>query len=86
MLYGFRGFRPTADGFVFEPRLPKDWPKLSVTRIRLHQGVLHLTAQADGVIQVRGEGYGDEPLAVQAPEGAQVATSGVKIVRAGAGP
>ena len=30
MLYGFLGFRPTADGCEIAPRLPADWPSLCI--------------------------------------------------------
>jgi len=40
----FLGFRPTASGFAVDPRLPSDWPSLTVTRIRI--GELTLTVKA----------------------------------------
>jgi len=45
MLYGFLGFRPTAEGCEISPRLPKDWPSLTITRIHLHDHVLDVTAR-----------------------------------------
>lgn len=45
MLYGFLGFRPTADGCTIAPRLPADWPSLTITRIQLHDRVLDITVQ-----------------------------------------
>jgi len=43
MLYGFLGFKPTVQGAEFAPRLPADWPSLTVTRVHLHDHVLNLT-------------------------------------------
>lgn len=40
MLYGFLGFRPTAEGFAVSPKLPEDWPELTITRIHLHENVI----------------------------------------------
>ncbi len=48
MLYGFLGFEPGANGDTFHPRLPKDWPPLTITSIHLHDQVLDITAHADG--------------------------------------
>ena len=48
MLYGFLGFRPTVDGFAIDPKLPSDWPSLTITRIHLHEHVLDVTADAAG--------------------------------------
>ena len=48
MLYGFLGFRPAADGFTVHPRLPKNWPSLTITGIRFHDEVMDITAYPDG--------------------------------------
>lgn len=45
MLYGFMGFTPTPEGCRIEPRLPADWPSLTITRVHLHDHVLDLTAR-----------------------------------------
>jgi hypothetical protein len=47
MLYGFLGFTPQPDGFRLEPRLPKDWLELTVTRIAVQDAVLDVTARAN---------------------------------------
>jgi hypothetical protein len=52
MLYGFLGFRPTVDGFSIAPKLPKDWPELTVTRIHLHDAVLDITAKQGGALSI----------------------------------
>ncbi len=47
MLYGFLGFSPQPGGFRLEPRLPKDWPSLTITRIAVQDAVLDITARPD---------------------------------------
>lgn len=55
MIDGFLGFVPCGDGFEIDPRLPRDWPELTVTRIALHDNVLRITAR-DRAITIIGEG------------------------------
>lgn len=52
MLRGFLGFRATSEGYRIEPRLPRDWPSLTVTGIRFHDRVLDVEAHADGRVEV----------------------------------
>jgi hypothetical protein len=68
VLNGFLGFSPTADGFKIDPRLPKDWPELTVDRIRLHDLVLRVKATSN-TIEVTKEGHADESMYVHLPEG-----------------
>jgi len=68
MINGFLGFRPRADGFEIYPRLPKDWPKLGITRIHFHRLLLDITASAT-TITVSGKGRHHEPLFVYLPVG-----------------
>jgi hypothetical protein len=56
MLQGFLGFRATAAGYEIHPRLPRDWPSLTITGIRFHDEVLTVTAHADGRVEVRPDG------------------------------
>jgi hypothetical protein len=49
MLYGFLGLRPTATGLAVRPNLPKDWPSLTITNVRLHEHTLTVTATHDSV-------------------------------------
>src|SRR5437762_7163447 len=49
MLYGFLGFRPSGDGFTVHPRLPRDWPKLTITRIHFQDEVIEIEATRDAV-------------------------------------
>ena len=53
MLYGFLGFQPNADGYTVSPRLPKDWPSLTVTGIHYHDQVFDVTAHADGRVDTK---------------------------------
>lgn len=55
MLYGFLGFAPTPDGYEVHPRLPSDWPSLTISGIRLHDRRLAITADADGKVTVTEE-------------------------------
>jgi hypothetical protein len=48
MLQGFLGFHATAEGYEVHPRLPKDWPSLTITGIRFLDQTLNITAHADG--------------------------------------
>jgi cellobiose phosphorylase len=56
MLQGFLGFRATATGYEIRPRLPRDWPSLSITGIRFHDELLTITAHADGRVVVERAG------------------------------
>jgi uncharacterized lipoprotein YddW (UPF0748 family) len=76
MLNGFLGFAPRADGFRLNPRLPKDWPELTVDRIRFQDLVLRIRATPDA-IQIGRAGVSpvpEEPLFLRLPEGAWKAT------------
>jgi len=68
MLYGFLGFRPTADGFAVNPRLPSDWPELTITRIHLHESVLDITVR-DKTVVVTEHGKPFEAPFVDLPPG-----------------
>jgi hypothetical protein len=68
MLYGFMGLRPTAEGIALNPRLPKDWPELTITGIHLHDHVLSITARRETVVLQSTTGS-TEPLAVEIPSG-----------------
>ncbi len=60
MLYGFLGLEPTPTGFTIDPRLPKDWPGLTITGIHL-QGV----AVAGSVITVTATKMPTTPIVVR---------------------
>lgn len=69
MLYGFLGFEPTPSGFKIHPRLPKDWPEATITRVHLHDLVMDLTAKVDGTLVIRASRASDSPLLVELPDG-----------------
>jgi hypothetical protein len=52
MLYGFLGFKAGPEGYQIHPRLPKEWPSLTVSGIRFHDRIINVTAHADGQVEV----------------------------------
>ncbi|MBA2113110.1 glycosyl hydrolase family 65 protein [Bremerella alba] len=66
MLYGFLGFKPTADGFQLEPNLPRDWPSLEITRIAWADHVFDVKASGE-TLQLTFRKLGKVPLKVQLP-------------------
>ena len=68
MLYGFLGLKPTVDGCEISPRLPGDWPSLTITRIHLHDHVLDVTV-AHPTIEVRDHSPDGSPLRITMPPG-----------------
>jgi len=68
MIYGFLGLRPAAEGFSIDPKLPKDWAELTITRIHLHDKVIAVKVQtAERMVSVIGAGVSAEPLVVTLP-------------------
>jgi hypothetical protein len=56
IINGFLGFKPRADGFEIDPKLPKDWKELEITQIHLHNIILDIKVTNDTVIvNVKGE-------------------------------
>jgi hypothetical protein len=53
LLQGFLGFQPTPEGYTVHPRLPRDWPSLTITNIRWRDELLDITAHADGRVEVQ---------------------------------
>jgi hypothetical protein len=68
MLYGFLGFTPQPSGFRIEPRLPKDWPSLTVTRIAVQDAVLDVTARP-GAVELTCRQAASQPLQVSLAPG-----------------
>jgi trehalose/maltose hydrolase-like predicted phosphorylase len=66
MLYGFLGFRPTADGCEIAPRLPGEWPSLGITRIHLHDHVLDVQVQ-ERTIHVTDHNPAGSALQIKVP-------------------
>ena len=50
MLYGFLGIQPLTDALRIDPRLPSDWPELTVTGIRYRDTVYDITARTSDVV------------------------------------
>ena len=69
MINGFLGFRPRADGFELNPRLPKDWPQLEVTRIYLHNVVMDVAASEAEIRVITREGQSEQPFFIYVPAG-----------------
>lgn len=69
MLTGFLGFSPTADGFRVEPRLPKEWPELTIDRIHHHDLILTVRASRDTIEVRREPGGPGAPSFVRPPAG-----------------
>ncbi|MFN0069078.1 MAG: hypothetical protein ACKVYV_15760, partial [Limisphaerales bacterium] len=56
LMYGFLGLEPSLTGAALAPRLPKDWPALTVRGIRLHDVTLDITARnGRAEVMVTGE-------------------------------
>jgi hypothetical protein len=50
MTRGFLGLVPEPGGLAIAPKLPKDWPSLTVTGIAIQDRVIDVTAAKDGSI------------------------------------
>ncbi len=75
MLNGFLGFAPRADGFKLNPRLPTDWPELTIDRIRFQNMSLSIRATRDTIdLRKTSAHLLGEPIFVQLPEGNWKAT------------
>ena len=68
MIDGFMGFKPLADGFVIDPKLPSDWPELKIDRIHFHDSILTVRATKN-VIEVTNERRPQEPASIRLPKG-----------------
>ncbi len=69
MLDGFLGFEPTPGGVRIAPRLPSDWPELTVDRIHLHERVLRIRATTNTIEMTCVEGTSDGALDIMLPPG-----------------
>jgi len=68
MIDGFLGFAARADGFVIDPKLPSDWPELTIDRICLHDSILTIRA-TKSAIEVTNTRRSEEPAVVRLPAG-----------------
>lgn len=64
MLFGFMGVQPGADALAINPRLPSDWPELTITRIHYQNQILEITARKDSVTIKRTRGA-EQPLEIK---------------------
>ena len=67
MLRGFLGLTPTADGCVIDPRLPADFPSLTIDRIRVKGLVLSVTASREAIHVRKVAGKTGGPFTLAAP-------------------
>ena len=91
MIYGFLGLRPSADGFSLDPKLPKDWPELTITRIYLHDRVLDISVRGQtvcvaptafhGAATPSSEKPAGEPLMIGLPAGWTLTNSPAGLIR-----
>ncbi|MFP4499763.1 MAG: glycosyl hydrolase family 65 protein [Candidatus Hydrogenedentota bacterium] len=56
MLYGFMGVTPGADGLSIAPKLPADWPALTITDMQYQGATFDITATRDTVTITPHEG------------------------------
>ena len=64
MLYGFLGLTPEPTGFAIAPRLPNGWPSLTVSRVRLHDHEVEITAEASGRVTLKTLVSGTGPVLI----------------------
>lgn len=70
LIDGLLGFRPTPEGFHIAPQLPTDWPELTITRIRVDDGIWRVRATHER-IELTLEtvnGAGNLPLLITWPD------------------
>lgn len=80
MLYGFMGVRPEIDGLSLHPKLPHDFPELTITGIDWQGLGFDLTAREDGTIELAAFRGAKAALALRLPAGSW------RMECAGAGP
>jgi len=68
MLYGFLGVEPRPGGLLINPRLPSDWPSLTITRVQAQGGVFDITALSDEIRLTVRDGDGAD-FSVWLPDG-----------------
>lgn len=68
MLYGFLGVEPRPGGLRIDPRLPSNWPSLTITRVQAQGQILDITALPREIRLTVREGDGSD-FAVWLPQG-----------------
>lgn len=66
MIEGFLGFQAFGDGFKVDPRLPTEWPELTIDRIRWQNLILKIRATRDA-IEIWRESSQPEPAFLRLP-------------------
>ena len=69
ILQGFLGFKPTPTGARIMPRLPSQWPEVTVDRIHFHDRVVRIRATTDMIEMMCITGIGDGLLDITLPPG-----------------
>lgn len=64
MLYGFMGIEPQIDTLTINPKLPSDWPSLTIAGINWQGNLLDIIATRDGTLKIRVH-QGDSNALVQ---------------------
>jgi len=57
---------PAADGFKLDPRLPRDWPELTINQIRFQNSVLRVQATCDAM-EIRNQTPTTDPIFIRLP-------------------
>ena len=65
MLYGFLGLTPEPTGFAIAPQLPKGWPSLTVSRVRLHDHEVEITSDSTGRVTLKTLVSGTGPVTIR---------------------
>jgi len=73
MLYGFMGFNPGAAGLTVDPKLPRDWPDLTITRIHYQDHIFDLRATEEIIeFKIRKQGTGDLTVRLPGQDGRNI--------------
>ncbi len=81
MIDGFLGLAPEFDRVEIHPRLPSDWPSLTIAPIRVHGRIIAVTATHDS-ITVEDRGGTGPALEVESPFGSGIVAPGGKLALA----
>ncbi len=52
VIYGFLGLQPTVGGLKLNPRLPKDWAELGISRVHIHDRLVDIRVRG-GAVEIR---------------------------------
>lgn len=68
LIEGFLGFRPTGDGFVLQPKLPRALPSLTVDSIHWHDQTLQVKV-SETALEILKSAPVEEPCFIRLPAG-----------------